>query len=124
VIYDNQVDDVHGFKIYTSWSGWLQSGEYEIGVQSYALSEYFPGRFPYTSNKLLRISELQKMTKPNLRIMRNEIFARYGYIFTSGGDMDTHFGQQEWYTPMHHNVDAFLTEIESENLKTYTTGRK
>ena len=49
--------------------------------------------------------------------MRNEIFARYGYIFKEGGEMEKYFKSQDWYTPEHKNVNDFLTEIEKENLK-------
>ena len=49
--------------------------------------------------------------------MRNEIFARYGYKFVTGGAMDKHFSKQDWYKPIYASVDAFLTEIEKLNIK-------
>jgi hypothetical protein len=49
--------------------------------------------------------------------MRNEIFARYGYKFKSGGEMDKYFKSQDWYSGQHDNVNDFLTELEKENIK-------
>ena len=49
--------------------------------------------------------------------MRNEIFARYGYIFNSGGEMEAYFKKQDWYSAHHSDVNNFLTELEKENIK-------
>lgn len=49
--------------------------------------------------------------------MRNEIFARYGYKFKTGGKMDSYFQQQDWYKKQHDNVNDFLTGIEQQNIK-------
>lgn len=49
--------------------------------------------------------------------MRNEIFARYGYIFTEPNEMDMYFNDKYWYNPVYNNVDAFLTPIEKYNIK-------
>ena len=48
--------------------------------------------------------------------MRNEVFARYGFIFNDGGKMDTYFNLLSWYSPQHKNVDAFLTPLEKMNI--------
>ncbi len=57
------------------------------------------------------------MNLEDLQIMRNEIFARYNYIFKSGGEMDTYFKKQSWYIRINKNVDQLLTDIEKVNIK-------
>ena len=47
--------------------------------------------------------------------MRNEIFARYGYRFSSPR-LKEYFGAKEWYSPREDNVDNYLTEIEKYNI--------
>jgi hypothetical protein len=73
------------------------------------------GRFPYTSERLLVLSDLSGMSKGDLKIMRNEIFARHGYIFRTP-DMKSYFSQQAWYRAQNENVTSFLTEIEKQNI--------
>lgn len=117
VIYDNGQEKIKGLKVYKPWSGLTENNEYEIGIKSYSIDDYFNGKFTQASKRLLIRDELIKMTKSDLKIMRNEIFARYGYKFQSGGEMEKYFKSQDWYSGQHDNVNDFLTELEKENLK-------
>ena len=83
-----------------------------------------PGEYPFASERLLSASELTKYTKPQLRIMRNEIYARRGYIFISGGEMDKHFRAQSWYKPKYKDVNKMFTDIEKKNIQTISTAEK
>jgi hypothetical protein len=47
--------------------------------------------------------------------MRNEIFARHGYIFTTP-EMTAYFSQMSWYTPRYYDVSSLLTPIEKKNI--------
>jgi len=51
------------------------------------------------------------------KIIRNEIFARHGYIFILGGEMDKYFRSKEWYIPKFNNVNHFLSDIEKHNIQ-------
>lgn len=51
-----------------------------------------------------------------LRIMRNEIFAKHGYIFNSE-DLQEYFSAFEWYVAEHEDVNHLLTESDKENIK-------
>lgn len=117
VIYDNGQEKIKGLKVYNSWSGLTENDEYEIGVKSYPIDDYFKGKFTQASKRLLSRDEMIKMPKSDLKIMRNEIFARYGYKFKSGGEMEKYFKSQDWYSGQHDNVNDFLTELEKENIK-------
>ncbi len=75
------------------------------------------GKFTIASTKYLTDSDLKNISKHDLKIMRNEIFARHGFIFKKNGLMDNYFSQQEWYKPKYKNVDKKLTEIEKTNIE-------
>jgi len=79
-------------------------------------SSTIPGNYPQGSERLLTASDLQGISKPELRIMRNEIFARHSYIFKSD-DLKEHFGNLSWYTPKYSDVTSELTDIELKNIK-------
>ena len=53
----------------------------------------------------------------NYKIIRNEIFARHGYIFKSGGEMDKYFRSKKWYIPKFNNINHLLSDIEKHNIQ-------
>ena len=65
----------------------------------------------------LTASELEDKSLDELRIVRNEIFARKGYIFNSE-DLQKHFSTFDWYEPKHANVDSLLTDLDKRNIQT------
>ena len=75
-----------------------------------------PGRFPQASQRILRVSDVQTFSKDDLKIMRNEIFARHGLIFQTN-EMRTYFQNQNWYAPKHNDVSTMLTDIEKSNIQ-------
>jgi serine/threonine protein kinase, bacterial len=74
------------------------------------------GIFPEASTRLLTLSDLASKSRWELRIMRNEIFARHGYIFKTP-EMHSYFAQQNWYSPRYDDVTRFLSGIEVSNMK-------
>ena len=114
VCYDTEQKRIKGLKVYKSWSG---DDGYEIGYLSHSVSQEYSGKYPQASLRQLDIDELQRMSKNDLMIMRNEIYARYGFIFKSGGMMDIYFKKQNWYNGQHDDVTNFLTGLEKENIK-------
>lgn len=74
------------------------------------------GAYPEASHHILTSRELRKYSSYDLRIMRNEVFARYGYIFKSS-DLREYFNAQEWYRPLYNNVNHRLTHIEKVNVE-------
>lgn len=75
------------------------------------------GKYTYASNYFLDEYDLNDFSKNGLKIMRNEIFARYGYIFKEGGEMNDYFKDQKWYTPKYKNVNSKITKLEKFNIK-------
>lgn len=76
-----------------------------------------PGDYPDASIRILTASELRGYNKEELKLMRNEIFARHGFIFKTD-KMQKHFAAKQWYEPKHNDVNSMLTDIEQQNIKT------
>ncbi|MEE8435308.1 MAG: ankyrin repeat domain-containing protein [bacterium] len=66
--------------------------------------------------KRLDSTQLSGVTKSQLRIIRNTIFAQYGYRFRSK-DLQAHFGRFSWYKPRKINIGQALTATDKANLK-------
>ena len=71
---------------------------------------------PETSIRLLRPEELSAYTPQQLRLVRNEIFARHGYVFTSK-DLNRYFDEQVWYEADSSFTEEMLTEVERQNIQ-------
>lgn len=66
-----------------------------------------------TGSRKLTYDDIKGLSNQELRIMRNEIYARHGYIFQDAMLRD-HFLQKPWYTPQTKNVA--LSNIEQYNV--------
>lgn len=62
----------------------------EAPDMSYVLAE--------SNTKYLKNADVKGMSKANLRLARNEIYARHGYIF-SDGELTAFFEKKAWYNP-------------------------
>lgn len=76
-----------------------------------------PGRYPEGSGMKLGIEVLGIMDLPDLQLMRDEIYARHGFIFAQDPGLDKYFRNQSWYNPKTKNVDSKLSEIERHNIE-------
>ncbi len=126
VLYTENREPKKCLKIYDPWSGVTEKeGEYELGWKlTRTAYEMYSGEYSHASTRELDTSELRKMSADELQIMRNEIFARYGYKFKKGGKMDIYFQKQKWYRPQHSNVNDFLSGLEKRNLELIRTEEK
>ncbi|MBS2101326.1 YARHG domain-containing protein [Carboxylicivirga linearis] len=84
----------------------------KIDIEKYLIK----GDFKVASCRLLNNNDLKALAKSELRLMRNEIFARYGYKFKSI-DLQKHFLSKDWYHGNVSNVDSYLTDIEKKNIE-------
>lgn len=75
-----------------------------------------PGRYPEASDRYLNKSDVSYLSRYDLKIMRNEIFARYGYIFITD-DMRNYFQKQSWYIPRYDDVNNMLNQMEKANIE-------
>lgn len=72
-------------------------------------------KYDIACKRKLTEEDLEGMTKEELRIMRNWIFARHGYIFKTA-DMKKFFSEQSWYEGNEDNVTYLLSDIELYNV--------
>lgn len=79
-------------------------------------SRGYPGNYPYLSYEEFTEEDVEATDVLQIRLMRNEIFARHGYIFKNE-DLKEYFSSQPWYKPQFENVDDKLSEIEKLNIK-------
>ncbi len=74
------------------------------------------GLYPQASQVLLSPSDLSSFSRYDLKIMRNEIYARHGFIFKTP-EMKSYFSQQFWYKGQYNNVTSMLSTIEKQNIE-------
>jgi serine/threonine protein kinase len=77
--------------------------------------DFVYGRYPEASTRYLTQSDLEGFNARELMFMRNEIFARHGYIFTDPNLAD-YFKKQYWYSATSSDVSNKLTAIEQANI--------
>ncbi|HHT7189559.1 TPA: TcaA 3rd/4th domain-containing protein [Bacillus cereus] len=71
--------------------------------------------FPDSDIRKLTSSDLMYLSKAQLKIARNEIYARHGHIFQTK-DMQAYFSKQSWYRENPYFTGA-LTNIEAYNVE-------
>jgi hypothetical protein len=69
---------------------------------------------PDSSRRRIGQRDIAEMSPAQLRIARNEIFARHGRIFASA-DLRQYFSQFAWYEPTSN--DTALSEVETANVE-------
>lgn len=78
----------------------------------------------YIEDYLLRedldVVGLKKCDTRQLRLIRNAIFAKYGYKFKSD-ELSEYFSKFDWYQPKYNNIDSFLTPIDIRNIQVIKT---
>ena len=99
-----------------------EAGHFEITKFNWSCTadKTIPGRYPYTSTKVMTHGELILFTNNELDIMRNEIFARHGHIFKTTRYSD-YFNAQPWYKGTVNDATSLLTEIEQANVEQIKT---
>lgn len=69
-----------------------------------------------TDTKLLTSEQLKTLSKSDLALIRNEIYARKGHIFTTS-KYQSYFASKTWYTPLKPVLWTDLSETERTNIK-------
>lgn len=70
---------------------------------------------PNSDYKYLTYDDIAGLSQKELRLARNEIYARHGYIFNSK-DLQNYFSSQSWYSPNPNYSDSDLSAIEKANV--------
>ena len=115
VTYKFEGEQINGLKLKTPPNSY--DDKYEIGIfQTEDKLIFFSGEYAKTKFEIMSNETLSSIPLEDLKIMRNEIFARYGHVFNKGGAMAEHFGRQKWYHPIERDVSQLLTDIELQNI--------
>ena len=76
-------------------------------------------QYSWLSERKLTNSDVSGLSTEEMRILRNAIYAKYGYKFKSP-DLQEHFGQFSWYKGVEPNegkVYKRMTSIEKSNIE-------
>ena len=125
-------EEHYSFQTTYSYRKILRNGEivelnsdrkYDFTKYVYINEDHFKGCFArYFNDEERKQNENANMFRSDhlsiedLDIMRNEIFAEYGYIFKNE-EWYTYFSGKPWYKPSFENVDDQLTEIDKANIE-------
>ena len=71
---------------------------------------------PYSSTRRLTASELYGYSSNTLALIRNEIYARNGYVFSKQKYID-YFSSKLWYSPNPNFNESWLNSIEKYNIQ-------
>lgn len=103
----------------------VRTSDTQEGVAATETPAYRTGKkgddfiLPDAQTHVYTLEELSGLTKEELRISRNEIYARHGRKFKSA-ELNSYFAEKAWYQPA-VEADAFddgvLNQAEIENLK-------
>lgn len=73
-------------------------------------------QYDFACERILTESDLVGMGSKELRIMRNWIFARHGYIFRTQ-ELKDYFSRYPWYNPRYTDVSSMLSDVEIRNAE-------
>lgn len=76
-----------------------------------------PGDMAAFENERIKPAQLKGVSLYDLRLLRNEIYARRGYHFYKQWLLD-HFTAEEWYDPLPIGKEPPLTKVDDENVAT------
>jgi hypothetical protein len=124
---DNKYDGHFEFTITLGGSQPLLSGTWKpfitgvVANREYSLMQkkfvYTPetGTYPQASARELTYEDVENLGSDELRVMRNEIYARHGYSFRDKA-MRNVFDALEWYIPVGIDIRHQLTDAEVKNI--------
>ena len=69
----------------------------------------------FDGNRSLSAADVALWTPPQMRVRRNEVYARYGRAFKSA-DLQKHFGATDWYQVVPTYADSVLTKRDKANV--------
>lgn len=112
-----------GIRDYFNWRDWYKPVKNQKAIKLTAIEQqnvdllaaYEAKQREKLSTELVREETLGFLFAEDLRVLRNEIYARRGRIFKDA-NLQKYFESQAWYKPNPDFKDEMLNEIESQNL--------
>ena len=120
---------VGGFFIYQNFTKKTETINYDTSLNNE--NSYYDNNaideseyeYEYLREREMTYADVEGKSAEELRLMRNYIFARRGYIFESE-DLKEYFERFSWYVPLYYDVTPRLSDIEKYNvnfIKEYET---
>lgn len=113
-------DDIMTCKVSGGWFGRkLTYDKVDLDAIPKAVTPQTPAGLPnydWLSTREVTYADISGMSKADLRIMRNYMFAKHGYRFKSP-DLQQYFAQYPWYTPVSDNVIYEMNSFEKNNIE-------
>jgi len=92
--------------------------DYDNGKSDYSTENYSEYILPESNVRYINEEDICNLSPEELRLARNEIYARYGRIFKSE-ELRNYFNSKSWYTPLvtaeNFNESSF-NEYEKANI--------
>ena len=115
--------DAPGIRDYFNWRDWYKPAKNQKSIKLSAIEQknvdllaaYEAKLRERLSTELITEEVLGYMFAEDLRVLRNEIYARRGRIFKDA-NLQKYFAAQAWYKPDPEFKDEMLNEIEVKNL--------
>lgn len=112
---------VGGFFIYQNFNKKTETINYDTSVNNE--NSYYDNNaideseyeYEYLREREMTYADVEGKSAEELRLMRNYIFARRGYIFESE-DLKEYFERFSWYVPLYYDVTPRLSDIEKYNV--------
>ena len=112
---------VGGYFIYQNFIKKTETINYDTSVNNE--SSYYDNNaideseyeYEYLREREMTYDDVKDKSAEELRLMRNYIFARRGYIFESE-DLKEYFERFSWYVPLYYDVTPRLSDIEKYNV--------
>ena len=122
VVAANKKDNTKWYKIYEDGRTPTEvnsTGGGKATSSTKASDDYI---FKDSDKRYLMEDDLVKLSKDQLGLARNEIFARHGYVFTTD-EYKKYFSSKSWYVPNpnYDGSDSTLNEYEIANYKVLQT---
>lgn len=118
----NQMLLVDGPDYFIDWD------KYKVEIETYGdgedMEEYENYQFATTTDKIydinasntkLKKEDVENLSKGDLKIIRNTIYARHGYSFKNRPKR-VFFDAQDWYIPTTADIKVDFTKIEKDNI--------
>jgi hypothetical protein len=87
----------------------FETGSESVYTTTDKVFEYNP------SAQILTKEFVENLTKADIYILRNSIYARHGYSFKDR-KLRSYFDWQDWYIPVHAYIKSEITDIEKQNI--------
>jgi hypothetical protein len=115
--------DAPGIRDYFAWRDWYKPAKNQKLVKLNAteqknvdlLAAYETTLREKLATEVIKDDTLGAMFAEDLRVLRNEVYARHGRIFKDK-ELQKYFESQAWYKPNADFKDDQLNEIETQNL--------